>query len=79
MNNLVIKKFTLRTSAISLLFKNYLLVEVIHLLIRFSKTKYFKLNTKNTGINGIKNTIRPHTHTHTHTHTQITLEKVCKC
>ena len=61
----------------SLLFKNYLLVEVIHLLIRFSKTKYFKLNTKNTGINGIKTTIRPPPPP-THTHTQITLEKVCK-
>ena len=36
------QKFTLQRSTMSLLFKNYWLEEVIHLLIRFSKTKFFK-------------------------------------
>ena len=38
MDNLI-QKFTSQKSTMSLLFKNYLLVEVIHLLMRFNKTK----------------------------------------
>ena len=44
----------------SLLFKNYSLVEVINLLIRFNKTKLFSLNTKNTDRNGV-NKLNTHT------------------
>ena len=36
-----------------LLFKNYSLVEVIYLFIRFNKTKFVSGNTKNTDRNGI--------------------------
>ena len=39
----------------SFLFKNYSLVEVIYLLIRFNKTKFFlckKNNTDGNGVNG---------------------------
>ena len=41
MNSFLIQKFTLQRSTMSLLFQNYSLVKVIHLLIRFSKTKSF--------------------------------------
>ena len=41
----------------SLLFKNYSLVEVIHLFIRFNKTKFFPWNTKNTDRNGVNKQI----------------------
>ena len=44
----------------SLLLKNYSPVEVIYLLIRFNKIKFFPWNTKNTYRNGIKKT---HKHT----------------
>ena len=37
----------------SLLFKNYSLVEIKYLLIRFSKTKFFPQNIKNTDRNGV--------------------------
>ena len=37
----------------SLLFKNYSLVKVVNLLIRFNKTNSFLRNTKNTDRNGI--------------------------
>ena len=50
----------------ALLFKNYSLIEVMYLLIRFNKTRCFPQNTKNTAKNG---TNKQHTHTHTHTHT----------
>ena len=36
-----------------MLFKNYSLVEVIHLLIRFNKTKPFLWNKKKTDKNGL--------------------------
>ena len=49
-----------------LLFKNYLLVEVMYLLIRFSKSKFFPWNTNSTEGNGVN---KQNTHTHTHTHT----------
>ena len=41
LNDLLIQKFILQRSTMSLLFKNYSLVEVIYLLIRFNKTKSF--------------------------------------
>ena len=37
----------------SLLFKNYSLIEVTYLLIRFNKTKLFLCNTKNTDRKGV--------------------------
>ena len=37
----------------SLLFKNYSLVEVAYLLIRFNKTKFFPWNTNKTDGNGV--------------------------
>ena len=40
------QKFTLQRFTISVLFKNYSLAEVRHLLIRFSKNSYFLWNTK---------------------------------
>ena len=52
-------------STMSLLFNNYSLVEVIYLLIRFNKSKFFLSNKNNTDGNGVK---KQHTHTHTHTH-----------
>ena len=46
----------------SLLLKNYSLVEVTYLLIGFNKTKFFQLNKKNTDRNGVnKQTTRSHT------------------
>ena len=52
-NYLLIQKFTLQRSTMSLLSKNYSLVKVIHLLIRFNKSRSFLWNTKNTDRNGI--------------------------
>ena len=46
-----------------LLFKTHSLVEVINLLIRFNKTKFFPWSTKNTDRNGVN---RQNTYTHTH-------------
>ena len=63
MNSFLVQKFTLQRSTVSLLLKNYLLLEAIHLLITFNKTKVFLWNTKNTDRNGI-NRQNPHT-THT--------------
>ena len=40
-NKLLIQKFTLQWPIMPLLFKNYSLVEVTYLLIRFSKINYF--------------------------------------
>ena len=61
MNNLLTQKFTLQKSTMSLLFKNYLFVEVIYLLlIKLNKTKSFMWNTKNTDRNGV---IEQNTHT----------------
>ena len=37
----------------SLLFKNYSLVEVMYLLIRFNKSKFLFWNTNNTDENGV--------------------------
>ena len=45
------QKFILQRSSISLLFKNYSYTEVTYLMIRFSKTKSFFWNTKNTDKN----------------------------
>ena len=56
-----------------LLFKNYLLVEVMYLLIRFSKSKFFPWNTNSTDGNGVN---KQNTHTHTHTHTHQTLREI---
>ena len=85
MNNLLIQKPILQRSIMSLLFKNYLPVEVIYLLIRFNKTlltsltsqtslfnKFFLWNTKNTDRNGVN---EQNTHT-PHTQKNITLERV---
>ena len=52
------QRFVLRNSTMSLLFKNYSLVEVINLLIRFDITKFFPWNRKKTNRNG--------TNKHTH-------------
>ena len=55
----------------SFLFKNYSLVEVIYLLIRCYKTRFFLRNTNNTDRNGVnKQNTHTHTHTHTHAHTK---------
>ena len=51
MNTLLIQTFLLQRSTMSL--KNYSLVEVIYLLIRFHKIKSFLWNTKNTVRNGV--------------------------
>ena len=48
------------------IFKNYLLVKVIHLLIRCYKTRFFPRSTNDTDRNGVN---KQNTHTHTHTHT----------
>ena len=61
----------------SVLFKNYSLVEVIYLLIRSNMTKFFLLNTNYFDTKSVNN---QNTHTHTHTHTpnsqrKITLER----
>ena len=53
MNNFLIQNFILQRSTVSLLFKNYSLVEAIHLLIRFNKTKSFLWNIKTGDRNGI--------------------------
>ena len=45
-------------------FKNCSLVKVIHMLIRWYKTRFFLWNTNNTDRNGV---IKENTHTHTHT------------
>ena len=73
MNSILIQKLTLQRSTMSLLFKIYLLAEIIYLLIRFNKTICFLRNAKNTDRNYIneQNTLtntNTHTHTHTHTH-----------
>ena len=59
MNNWLTPKFTFYNA---LVFKNYSLVEVIYLLIRFSKTKFFLWNAKNTDRNSV-NQLSTHTHT----------------
>ena len=59
----------------SFIFKNYSLMEVIYLLIRFSETNFFPRNTKNTDRNGV-NKQNTHTHTHTHTRTPNTQRKI---
>ena len=46
------QKFTLTSFTMSLLFKNYQLVEVTCLLTRCHKTKFFPWNTKNTEKHG---------------------------
>ena len=40
-DNSLVQKFTLQRPAMTLLFKNYSLIEVIYLLIRFNKIKFF--------------------------------------
>ena len=56
------QKITLKCSTMSLLLKNYSLVEVTYLLIGFNKTKFFQLNKKNTDRNGVNKQItRSHT------------------
>ena len=62
MNSLMIQKFSLQRPTMSLLFKNYLLVEVIHLLISFNKTKSFLWKAKNTDRNSINEQNTPITH-----------------
>ena len=53
MNNLLIQRFILQSSKMSLLFKNCSFVEFIYLLIRFNITKSFLWNTKNADRNGV--------------------------
>ena len=57
------QKVTIQSSTMSLLFKNYWLVEITYLLNRFSKSKLFPWNTRNTNKNGInkQNTHSPNT------------------
>ena len=59
------KKINLHSSRMILLFKNYSLVEVTYLLIRFNKTKFLSWNTKNTDRNDIN---KQNTHMHMHPH-----------
>ena len=47
----------------SLFFKNFSLVEVIYLLIRFDKSKFYPWNTHNTDGNRVN---KQKTHTHAH-------------
>ena len=70
MNNLLIQKVTLQSVTMPLLFKNYTLVKVIYLLIRFNKTKFFLWNTNSIDRNG-KNEQNTH-----HKERKTTLEKV---
>ena len=60
----------------SLLFKNYSLVEVIYLLIWFNKTKSFQWNTKNTDRNSAneKNTQTTHRENYSFTKGWLVLE-----
>ena len=55
------QRFTLQCSKMSLLFKNYWLVEVAYLLIRFNETKFFPWNTKNSERYGVN---KQNTHHH---------------
>ena len=55
------QKFALQGSTMSSLFKNYWLVEITYLLIRFNKTKFFLWNTKNTARYGVN---KQNTHYH---------------
>ena len=52
MKTLLIQKFTLKRSTISLLLKNCWLAEVIYMLLRFNNTRSFLWNTKITDKNG---------------------------
>ena len=54
-NNFWYQKFTSQIFTLSLLFKNYSLVEVPYLFIRFNKTKFFPWNTKNIDKNDVIN------------------------
>ena len=56
-------------------FKNYSLIEVTHLLIRFNKTKFFLWNTENTDGNGVNICTDVHICT-TNTLRKITLGRV---
>ena len=58
----------------SLLFKNYSLVEVIHMLIKFNKTKSFLRNTKNTDTNGVNEQNK-----HSYTERKIAIERIIQC
>ena len=60
-NDVLIQRFTLQRSTMCFLFRNYSLVEAIHLLIRFKKTNSFLWNIKNTVRNGINGRNRHHT------------------
>ena len=62
-NNFVTQNFSSKRSTMPLLFKNYSLVEVIHQLVGFNKTKSFLWNIKKTDGNGIngQNMHTPHT------------------
>ena len=53
MNKFLIQKLSLQSSRMSLLFKNYALVEVIYLLITSNMTKSFLWNAINTDGNGV--------------------------
>ena len=70
--NILIQRFTLQRSTMPVLFKNYSLVEVIPLLMRFNRTKSFLWNKENTDRNGING---QKTHT-PRTQRKITLERV---
>ena len=58
----------------SLLFKNYSLVEVIHMLIKFNKTKSFLRNTKNTDTNSVNEQNK-----HSYTERKIAIERIIQC
>ena len=70
-NDVLIQRFTLQRSTMCFLFRNYSLVEAIHLLIRFKKTNSFLWNIKNTVRNGINGHNRHHTQRE-----KITLERL---
>ena len=62
----MIPKFALQMSTMSLIFKNYSLVQVIFVMIRFHKTKSFLRKTKNIKRNGVneQNTQTKHRQEH---------------
>ena len=53
LNEQFVETKTLLNATIPLLFKNYSFIEVTYQLVRFNKTKFFSLNTKNTDRNDI--------------------------
>ena len=73
MDDLLIQIFTLKRSTMTLLFKYFLLLTVLYLLITFNKPRSFLWNTKNTDKNGAYD---ENNTTYRETERKITLERV---